>query len=188
MTGRKCAAPGVSQAELPEGEYIAYSPPGQASEDSLAPAPHSFNWFISPAGMVVNGFVNVVITTIERRFGLRSSETGLVAGGYDIASFLCLVPVTYFGGYCFPSSPRVNKTLPLSRKSLLFSSSSGGRRDASKPKWIGYGILFMALGSFVFALPHFMVPAYRGVQKSIDVCQTNSTLKVPQARSMFARR
>lgn len=47
--------------------------------------------------MVVNGFVNVVITTIERRFGLRSSETGLVAGGYDIASFLCLVPVTYFG-------------------------------------------------------------------------------------------
>ncbi|KAL0268937.1 UNVERIFIED_CONTAM: hypothetical protein PYX00_010711 [Menopon gallinae] len=106
-------------------------------------------WASAMQGMVVNGFVNVVITTIERRFGLRSSETGLVAGGYDIASFLCLVPITYFGG----------------------------RRDASKPKWIGYGILFMALGSFVFALPHFMVPAYRGVEKTIAVCQKNSTLK-----------
>lgn len=50
------------------------------------------------SGMVVNGFVNVVITTIERRFGLRSSQTGLIAGGYDIASFLLLVPVSYLGG------------------------------------------------------------------------------------------
>lgn len=47
--------------------------------------------------MVVNGFVNVVITTIERRYGLRSSESGLVAGGYDVASFLCLIPVSYYG-------------------------------------------------------------------------------------------
>lgn len=65
--------------------------------------------------MVVNGFVNVVITTIERRFGLRSSQSGLVAGGYDIASFLCLVPVTYLGG----------------------------RAGASKPRWIAWGIVLM---------------------------------------------
>ncbi|KAK6617800.1 hypothetical protein RUM43_014028 [Polyplax serrata] len=97
--------------------------------------------------MVVNGFVNVVITTIERRFGLRSSETGLVAGGYDIASFICLVPVTYYGG----------------------------RMDASKPRWIGYGILVIALGSFMFALPHFTVSAYRGIQQDLNVCQQNST-------------
>lgn len=57
-------------------------------------------------GMVVNGFVNVVITTIERRFGLRSSQTGLIAGGYDIASFLTLVPVSYLGGRSKASKPR----------------------------------------------------------------------------------
>lgn len=56
--------------------------------------------------MVVNGFVNVVITTIERRFGLKSSETGLIAGGYDIASFLLLVPVSYLGGRAKASKPR----------------------------------------------------------------------------------
>lgn len=33
------------------------------------------------SGMVVNGFVNVVITTIEKRFGLRSMQTGVIAGG-----------------------------------------------------------------------------------------------------------
>lgn len=65
--------------------------------------------------MVVNGFVNVVITTIERRFGLRSSQSGLVAGGYDIASFLCLIPVTYLGG----------------------------RPGASKPRWIAWGVVLM---------------------------------------------
>jgi len=54
----------------------------------------------------VNGFVNVVITTIERRFGLKSSETGLIAGGYDIASFFLLVPVSYLGGRAKASKPR----------------------------------------------------------------------------------
>lgn len=56
--------------------------------------------------MVVNGFINVVITTIERRFGLRSSQTGLIAGGYDIASFFLLIPVSYLGGRSKASKPR----------------------------------------------------------------------------------
>jgi solute carrier organic anion transporter family, member 4A len=90
-------------------------------------------FFYTFSGLVVNGFVNVVITTIERRYGLRSSQTGLIASGYDIASFLFLVPVTYFGG----------------------------RRGASKPRWIGWGVVIMGLGSFVFALPHFLVGQYR---------------------------
>jgi organic anion transporter 4A len=96
--------------------------------------------------LVVNGFINVVITTIERRFGLRSSQTGLVASGYDIASFLCLVPVSYFGG----------------------------RLGASKPKWIGWGVVIMGIGSFVFALPHFLVGPYRTeVSDSNNICIVN---------------
>ena len=69
-------------------------------------------WTGAIQGMVVNGFVNVVITTIERRFGLRSSQTGLIAGGYDIASFLLLVPVSYLGGRSKASKPRC-KLMPL---------------------------------------------------------------------------
>lgn len=57
-------------------------------------------------GLVVNGLINVVITTIERRFGLSSSQTGLIAGGYDVASFLLLIPVSFLGGRINASKPR----------------------------------------------------------------------------------
>lgn len=75
----------------------------------------------------MNGFVNVVITTIERRFGLKSSETGLIAGGYDIASFLLLVPVSYLGGRAKASKPRYARmyvvTTPLSYALILIPIS-----------------------------------------------------------------
>ena len=54
--------------------------------------------FVLLQGMVVNGFVNVVISNIERRYDLTSTETGTIASCYDIASVLCLIPVSYFGG------------------------------------------------------------------------------------------
>jgi len=57
-------------------------------------------------GMVVNGFVNVVITTLERRFGLASTTTGVVAGAYDLGSMLAVVPVSYFGGRLGASKPK----------------------------------------------------------------------------------
>lgn len=103
------------------------------------------------AGLLVNGFTNVVITTIERRFGLRSSQTGLVASAYDIASFVCLAPVTYFGG----------------------------RICASKPRWIAWGIVIMGLGAFIFALPHFIVGKYRATGADSNICTIdNITLQV----------
>ncbi|XP_048265736.1 solute carrier organic anion transporter family member 4A1 isoform X1 [Bombus affinis] len=100
-------------------------------------------WTGAMQGMVVNGFVNVVITTIERRFGLRSSQTGLIAGGYDIASFLTLVPVSYLGG----------------------------RSKASKPRYIGIGVVVLGLGSLLFASPHYIAGPYRGGQQSENICQ-----------------
>ncbi|XP_055641042.1 solute carrier organic anion transporter family member 4A1 [Toxorhynchites rutilus septentrionalis] len=105
-------------------------------------------WAGAVQGLVVNGFINVVITTIERRFGLRSTQTGLVASGYDIASFLCLVPVSYFGG----------------------------RIGASKPRWIGWGVAVMGLGAFVFALPHFLVGQYRATNSEQNVCSSLAEL------------
>lgn len=100
-------------------------------------------WAGAMQGMVVNGFVNVVITTIERRFGLRSSQTGLIAGGYDIASFFLLVPVSYLGG----------------------------RSKASKPRYIGVGVLVLGIGSLLFASPHYIAGPYKSGQQTETVCQ-----------------
>lgn len=55
-------------------------------------------WAGALQGFIVNGGVNLVITTIEKRYQMRSTESGLIAGGYDVASFLFLIPISYFGG------------------------------------------------------------------------------------------
>ena len=57
--------------------------------------------------MLVNGFVNVVITTLERRFDLTSAESGLIASSYDIGSILAVIPISYFGGLVGASKPRL---------------------------------------------------------------------------------
>jgi organic anion transporter 4A len=72
-------------------------------------------------------FTNVVISSIERRFGLHSTQSGIIAGSYDFGSLLAVIPVTYFGG----------------------------RPGASKPFYISTGMAVMGTGSLLFASPHF---------------------------------
>lgn len=98
-------------------------------------------------GVIVNGLINVSISTIERRFDLKTSQFAPVASAYDFASFCVLIPLTYFGG----------------------------RATASKPRWIGFGVLLMAIGSLVFALPHFLAGNYKAVSGELDVCQGTAT-------------
>ena len=46
----------------------------------------------------MNGFVGITISSIEKRFDLASTESGFIMSAYDIASVLCLIPVSYIGG------------------------------------------------------------------------------------------
>ncbi|XP_060792869.1 solute carrier organic anion transporter family member 4A1 [Neoarius graeffei] len=97
-------------------------------------------------GMIINGFINTVITSIERRFDLRSYQAGLIASSYDIAACVCLTFVSYFGG------------------------------TGHKPRWLGWGVFIMALGSIVFALPHLITPAYQPrVLEHTGLCSANQT-------------
>lgn len=97
-------------------------------------------------GMIINGFINTVVTSIERRFDLRSYQAGLIASTYDIAACFCLAFVSYFGG------------------------------TGHKPRWLGWGLLIMALGSLVFALPHFTTPPYQvNLPERTGMCSANRT-------------
>ncbi|KAM9445178.1 solute carrier organic anion transporter family member 4A1 isoform 1-T3 [Clarias gariepinus] len=97
-------------------------------------------------GMIINGFINTVITSIERRFDLRSYQAGLIASSYDIAACVCLTFVSYFGG------------------------------TGHKPRWLGWGVFIMALGSLVFALPHFTTPPYEPrILEHRGLCSANQT-------------
>lgn len=92
-------------------------------------------------GMIINGFINTIITSIERRFDLSSYQTGLIASSYDMAACVCLAFVSYFGG------------------------------TGHKPRWLGWGTLVMALGSLVFASPHLATPPYQvSVSEQTELC------------------
>ncbi|KAM6298855.1 solute carrier organic anion transporter family member 4A1 [Aegotheles albertisi] len=108
-------------------------------------------------GMTVNGFINTVITSIERRFDLRSYQSGLIASSYDIAACICLTFVSYFGG------------------------------NGHKPRWLGWGVLVMGLGSLLFALPHFTTGRYeaRSVAE-VGICGGNQSLPCSQAASSLS--
>uniref|UniRef100_A0A8B9S338 Solute carrier organic anion transporter family member n=1 Tax=Apteryx owenii TaxID=8824 RepID=A0A8B9S338_APTOW len=108
-------------------------------------------------GMTVNGFINTVITSIERRFDLRSYQSGLIASSYDIAACICLTFVSYFGG------------------------------NGHKPRWLGWGVLVMGLGSLLFALPHFTTGRYEvPLSEDVGVCASNQSLACTEAVSGLA--
>lgn len=101
---------------------------------------------------VVQGmiFTNVVISSIERRFGLQSTQSGIIAGSYDFGSLLAVIPVTYFGG----------------------------RPGASKPHYIACGMVIMGTGSLLFASPHFVTGRYLNiVDNMVGIEITNMTRK-----------
>lgn len=127
--------------------------------------------------MIVNGFINVVITTIEKRFGLTSSETGLIAGGYDIASFILLIPVSYIGGRAKASKPKWVFYFNLIDEWIIFIWSLFWLiwiLFFFLFRYVGVGILVLGIGSLLFASPHYLAGPYRGDNQKENVCQRMS--------------
>ncbi|KAK7091377.1 solute carrier organic anion transporter family member 5A1-like [Littorina saxatilis] len=79
---------------------------------------------------VSTGYLNSVITTIEKRFEIGSSVSGMIAASYELGSLISVIFVSYLGS---------NRHIP---------------------KWIGIGVLVQAFGSLLFALPHVIAPKY----------------------------
>lgn len=73
-----------------------------------------------------SGYINSVITTIEKRFEIPSSLSGLIASSYEIGNVITVIFVSYLG----------------SRRHI--------------PVWIAVGSIIMGIGSIVFMVPHFI--------------------------------
>lgn len=67
-----------------------------------------------------------MITTIEKRFEIPSSLSGLIASSYEMGNVITVIFVSYLG----------------SRRHI--------------PVWIGVGAVIMGVGSLIFMVPHFI--------------------------------
>jgi len=81
-------------------------------------------------GALTAGYVNSVITTIEKRFEIGSSYSGLIAASVEIGGVMSAIVVSYLG----------------SQRHI--------------PNWIGFGALITSFGTLIFTVPHMMAPAY----------------------------
>ncbi|GMS86006.1 hypothetical protein PENTCL1PPCAC_8181, partial [Pristionchus entomophagus] len=100
--------------------------------------------------LAVNALFPVGLSTLERQFSLTSTDTGNISAWYDFAVLLVVFPICHFG------------------------------RTTHKARWIGLGGLVMAAGSFVCALPHFLIdpydPSHDHLKNSSDFGQCDASL------------
>ena len=58
----------------------------------------------------------MTLSTIQRRYDLTSTQSGLIVSAFDMAVIVCVIFVSYFGG------------------------------KGHKPRWLGIGLLIQGLG------------------------------------------
>ncbi|KRZ19313.1 Solute carrier organic anion transporter family member 4A1, partial [Trichinella zimbabwensis] len=96
--------------------------------------------------MAINGLVPNSITTLESRFQLNSSQSGLFSSVYDIAVLVVLLPVCHFGD------------------------------KGHKGKWLSMGMFVMAFGSLICTLPHFISEPYEYTEgEQFEICRKNDS-------------
>ncbi|XP_072372470.1 solute carrier organic anion transporter family member 3A1-like [Scyliorhinus torazame] len=96
-----------------------------------------------------------ILTTLERRFDLHSTELGVIASSFEIGNLMIILLVSYFGG------------------------------KGHRPRLIGCGGIIMAIGSLFCALPEFLSHQYQYKQVDTsalkDTCMTNLSLEEQQS-------
>ncbi|NXM07990.1 SO2B1 protein, partial [Tyrannus savana] len=98
--------------------------------------------------LLVSGYLKSSISTIERRYGLSSRTSGLLASFNEVGNTLLIVFISYFGS-------RVHR-----------------------PRFIGAGAILVSLAGFLMSLPHFLTGPYEfdksvasTFSNTTDLCQ-----------------
>ncbi|XP_045750401.1 solute carrier organic anion transporter family member 2B1 isoform X2 [Mirounga angustirostris] len=143
------------------------TPGGKASpdpQDSRRSMFYSIKFFVlchsllQLAQLMISGYLKSSISTVEKRFGLSSQTSGLLAAFNEVGNTALIVFVSYFGS-------RVHR-----------------------PRLIGYGAVLVALAGLLMSLPHFISEPYRYDRiSSVDMpqdfeaslCQPTTSVPAP---------
>ncbi|XP_068587823.1 solute carrier organic anion transporter family member 2B1 isoform X2 [Cebidichthys violaceus] len=116
------------------------------------------------AQLLVSGYMKSSISTIERRYGLSSQKSGLLAAFNEVGNTVLIVFVSFLGS-------RVHR-----------------------PRFIGGGALMAGLASLLMALPHFVGGAYEYTDRisssgenSSGLCQSESPLTTSSSNQSCSR-
>jgi len=111
--------------------------------------------------MITNGLVGTTISTIERRFGLSSSQSAWILATYQIAGVPALLVVGYFGSVI------------------------------RRPVWIGGSLIVLGVGFGIYTIPHFAAPPYTYVDSGdwsnlcVETTSKNASLTANNRCSIF---
>ncbi|CAI9720965.1 solute carrier organic anion transporter family member 4C1 isoform X3 [Octopus vulgaris] len=89
---------------------------------------------------ILNGIINVNMSTIEKRFGLTSSQAGWIASVHDITAAPVALFVSFIGAVGY------------------------------KMRWIGFGLFCLSIGSFIIIMPHFAAGEYKWQHNFTGLC------------------
>ncbi|PKU32713.1 solute carrier organic anion transporter family member 2b1 [Limosa lapponica baueri] len=99
--------------------------------------------------LLVSGYLKSSISTIERRYGLSSQTSGLLASFNEVGNTLLIVFISYFGS-------RVHR-----------------------PRFIGCGAILVSLAGFLMSLPHFITGPYEYDQSVASIFSNTTDLCQP---------
>ncbi|XP_042089172.1 solute carrier organic anion transporter family member 2B1 isoform X21 [Ovis aries] len=160
------------------------TPGGKASPNpqNLRPSVfHSIKFFVlchsllQLAQLMISGYLKSSISTVEKRFGLSSQTSGLLAAFNEVGNTALIVFVSYFGsrvhrprligcGAILAALAGILMTVPhfISEPYRYDHTSPGGINLTSKdPRWVGawwLGFLISAGAVALAAIPYFFFP------------------------------
>ena len=104
------------------------------------------SWLVFAQSLLVSGYTSSIVTTLERRYDLQSSQMGFMISSYDIIATFAVLLVSYFGD-------RYNRA-----------------------RCLGFGALLISLGAMVFSLPQWFGEEYDKYSSDDELAANNSML------------
>ncbi|XP_065641204.1 solute carrier organic anion transporter family member 4C1 [Hydra vulgaris] len=102
-------------------------------------------------GMIINGFTNVGLSTLEKQFKFSSKQSGMIVAAKECSSLLLIAFLSFYGSF------------------------------GNKPKYLGYGAMVTAFGCLLYVLPHSLtgkhIPDNVSVVLSQELCAADSNFK-----------